>query len=275
MSTPHRHKKELGQNFLIDSRIQHKIIEHCHLSKDDVVVEIGPGQGAISRLIAPRVKRLICIETDSDLIGPLSDEFKETNVEIIHADFLKWDISFVCHFCVGTLKPGVSKGHGNLKVIGNIPYYISTSIIEALIAHRKQIVQAYLTVQLEFGERLAANSGGKEYGALSCFAQLHAKTDILFKISKGAFKPNPKVDSCFVCLDFSQAPQLGIKDEEQLNRLIRTAFSQRRKNILNALSPIYPKEKVAGVLKDLSISTTARPEELKIENFVTIANRLV
>lgn len=260
MSATHFPKKSLGQNFLSDHRIQHKIIEHCHLTPDDTVLEIGPGQGAISRLIASKVKKLICIEMDKDLIDPLNEEFKDRNVEIVNADFLKWDIGQLPH---------------GIKVVANIPYYISTPILEKLIEHRKQIIQAYLTVQLEFGERLAANKGGKEYGSLSCFAQLHAKTEILFKISKGAFKPAPKVDSCFIKLDFTQAPPLIIKDKEQLSRLIRTAFSQRRKNILNALSSLYSKEQVAGVLKELSINPTVRPEELKIEKFVAIANRLV
>lgn len=260
MSQPHNLKKHLGQNFLNDLRTQERIIQACDLCRDDVVLEIGPGQGAMTRLIAPAIRQLTCIETDKDLIPSLKEEFNEGNVRIIHADFLKWDMRDMPQ---------------KIKVIGNIPYYISTPILEKLIEHRRQIAQAYLTVQWEFGQRLAAKHGGKEYGSLSCFAQINAQVDILFKINKAAFKPAPKVDSCFVRLDFTKAPRLTINNEEALFKLIRTAFTQRRKNILNALSPMYPKEKVMGVLDQAGVKHNARPEELNIEKFVAISNGLV
>src|SRR5580704_15372258 len=129
---PHRPKKNLGQNFLTDIRIQQKIIQSCDLKAEDIVVEIGPGQGVLTRLIAPQVKRLICVETDRDLIEPLRSSLP-ISVEIINADFLKWDMSHL---------------PASAKVIGNIPYYISTPIIEKLIAARTRLSSVYLTVQL-------------------------------------------------------------------------------------------------------------------------------
>ena len=254
---PHHHpKKYLGQNFLIDRRIQQKIIGHCDLKPDDIVVEIGPGQGEITRLIAPKVKRLICVETDKDLIVPLREEFQGFNVDIAHADFLKWDFK------------------ENHKIIGNIPYYITTPIVEKLIEHRQRVTFAYLTVQLEFGQRLAAQAGGKDYGALSCFAQYYADTRVLFKIKNTSFRPIPKVDSCFVRMDFTCPARYHPKDERTLFRLIRAAFTQRRKTIVNAVAPLYPKNRLLPVLEDLKILPKSRPEELSIQNFVDICNGL-
>ena len=260
LKSAHLPKKHLGQNFLNDQRIQQKIVDASMLNANDVVVEIGPGQGAITRRIAPQIKNLYCIEKDQDLIVHLQSEFQDGNVSIHHADFLKWDISSV---------PGV------IKVIGNIPYNISTPIIERLIEHRSKIAQAYLTVQLEFGERLAAPSGSKVYGALSCFVQYHAEVKVLFKIKNTCFSPAPKVDSCFVSLDFAKQPLFCPKDEALLFRIIRGAFSQRRKTILNSLSSIIEKDRLLPVLERLGISPKARAEELNLNNFVDISNGLV
>lgn len=257
MKSSYRSKKALGQNFLADSRTQQKIVDSCDLKSTDIVIEIGPGQGAITRLIAPQVKQVVCVEKDRDLIGVLTQEFEGSNVEIVHADFLQWVFPH------------------NVKVIGNIPYYISTPILEKLIENRANISQAYLTVQLEFGQRLAAKSGGKEYGALTCFVQYWADVQLLFKIKSSCFRPAPKVDSCFVRLDFTRPPLYRPQSEDLFFRLIRTAFTQRRKTFLNAVSATVGKERLGAVLKDLGISPNARPEELNLQNFVDISNHLV
>ncbi len=256
MKNPLRPKKYLGQNFLSDPYARQKIVDACELGPEDIVVEIGPGRGAITRMIAPKVKQLICVETDNDLIAQLKDEFAGLNVVIVHADFLRWPMP------------------ADVKVIGNIPYYISTPIIEKLIADRAKIRAAYLTVQLEFGERMAAKAGNGTYGALSCFAQYHAQVKVLFKIKKTSFNPAPKVDSCCVRMDFSQPPQYQPKDEALMFRLIRTAFTQRRKNILNAAATLVDKDKLTTILEGLHISPKARPEELNLDNYVDISDRL-
>ncbi len=252
-------KKNLGQNFLTDIHIQQKIVQACDLNAEEVVVEIGPGQGVLTRLIAPLVKRLICVETDRDLIGPLRSGLP-SSVEIIHADFLKWDM--------GHLPPGV-------KVIGNIPYYISTPIIEKLITDRTKFSAAFLTVQLEFGGRLTAKAGGKDYGSLSCFTQYYADIKMLFKIRNTCFKPVPKVDSCFLRLMMRPQPQEPALDEEFLFKLIQTAFQQRRKNIVNCLKGLAAKEKLEEALKALGINFNARPENLTLSNYIAFSNRLV
>lgn len=263
-------KKNLGQNFLGDKRIQQKIIAACDLKSDDIVVEIGPGQGVLTRLIAPHVKRLICVETDRDLIEPLRLSFPNAlvgnPVEIVHADFLKWDILSDSH----------SRESGNLiKIIGNIPYYISTPIIEKLIENRARISAAFLTVQLEFGQRLTAKPGGKEYGSLSCFAQYYADIKMLFKIKNTCFKPAPKVDSCFLSLTMRPQAQKPATDEAFLFKLIRTAFQQRRKNIVNSLKVLVVREKLEASLKALGIDSNARAENLTLSNYIELSNILM
>lgn len=253
-------KKHLGQNFLADPRIQQKIIASSNLRAGDAILEIGPGQGAITRLIAPHVQSVLTIEKDKDLIEGLRSEFIGTNVEIINKDFLAWEMN--------DLKSQV-------KVIGNIPYNISTPIIEKLIAHRSLVTQAYLTVQLEFGQRLAANPGSKDYGSLSCFIQFYAGVKLLFPIKSSAFRPAPKVDSCFVRLDFQDPPVFKPCNDILMFKFIRTVFTQRRKNILNSASSMVDKAKMASILKDLSIPSDARPETLSLQNFVDISHRLV
>ena len=259
MKFSHHPKKNLGQNFLTDTHIQQKIIQACDLKPEDVVVEIGPGSGALTRLIAPHVKKLICVETDRDLIEPLRSSML-SSVEIIHADFLKWDMDHLPN---------------GLKVIGNIPYYISTPIIEKLIEHRSKIAAAFLTVQLEFGERLKAQAGGKEYGSLSCYVQYYADAKMLFKIKNTCFKPAPKVDSCFLRLTMKPRADKSARDEAFLFKLIQTAFEQRRKNIVNALKGLVGKEKLEGSLKALAVDLTARPENLTLSNYIDLSNRLM
>lgn len=251
-------KKNLGQNFLTDIRIQQKIIQSCDLRPEDVVVEIGPGQGVLTRLIAPRVKKLICVETDRDLIDPLRSNLP-SSVEIVHADFLKWDMSH--------LPDGI-------KVIGNIPYYISTPIIEKLIEDKTKVSAAFLTVQLEFGQRLTAKAGGKDYGSLSCFAQYHADIKMLFKIKNTCFRPAPKVDSCFLRLNMRPHPEQVEGIEEFLFKLIRTAFQQRRKNIVNSLKGLVGKEKLEDSLKVLGIDFNSRPENLTLSNYIGLCKSL-
>ncbi len=258
MSLSHRPKKYLGQHFLTDKHILQKIIQSSKLKADDIVIEIGPGQGVLTQLMAPDVKKLICIETDRDLIEPLRSSFG-SEAQIIHADFLQWDMSEL---------------PDNIKVIGNIPYYISTPIIEKLIANRSKISDVFLTVQLEFGQRLTALKG-KEYGSLSCFAQYYADIKVLFKIKNTCFRPSPKVDSCFVHMKFKELNEDLAGNEEALFKMIQTAFGQRRKTIVNSLKGLAAKEKLEEALGALNINFNARPENLTLSNYIDLYKRLM
>ncbi len=252
-------KAPLGQNFLNDQRVLNKIVEACAFTSGDTVVEIGPGKGSLTRLLASRLRILYAVEYDRGLLPALHAEFDNSNVQIVHADFLKWNFK-------GVPAP--------VKVIGNIPYYISTPIIESLLKHRAHITEAFLTVQKEFGERLAAKPGGKDYGSLSCFVQYYADVKVLFKIKNTCFTPPPKVDSCFVRLVFHSKPVYHPKNEQKMFTVIRMAFTQRRKTIVNALSPLAGKDTLSTVLTRLGLSPQARPETLSLQNYVDISDSL-
>ncbi len=250
-------KKQLGQNFLADPNVKRKIIAACDLSEDDIVLEIGPGGGALTRELAPRVKKLIAIETDKTLAQELHTEFQGTSTEIIHADFLKYPVESL---------------PDHLKIIGNLPYYISTPIIDKILLHPDKFSIFYLTIQYELGRRLAAGPGTKEFGVFSCFVQYYAEPKILFKIKNTAFRPIPKVDSCFLKLTPLKRSNKA-QDEHWLFQIIRHAFQQRRKILTNALSGLIETEKLQEMLKELDLREKVRAENLKLEDFIALANR--
>ncbi|MDD4900081.1 MAG: 16S rRNA (adenine(1518)-N(6)/adenine(1519)-N(6))-dimethyltransferase RsmA [Candidatus Omnitrophica bacterium] len=246
-------KKSLGQNFLIDRNIRKKIVSACDFSPEDVILEIGPGRGELTAEIAQQVKKVFAVEIDHHLCAQLKGRFcDEKKIEIIHADILKFDLN--------KLKPQNKK----IKIVGNIPYYISTPIIEYIIERRGRIASAYLTVQKEFAGRIVSGPGSKEFGALSCFVQYYLKPEIVFDIKKGSFFPVPKVASSFLKLEVRSAPAVKVEDEEYFFKIIRSAFNQRRKILRNSLAKILSEEKL-GSLK------LKRPEELSLEDFSGLA----
>jgi len=254
-------KKSLGQNFLQDPNIRRKIIAACDLSERDTVVEIGPGQGALTELIAPKVKRLIAVEVDRALSATLSSRFQGApGVTIVHADFLKYDLAKV---------PVPSH---KLKVIGNIPYYITSPIIEHLFSFRDRISAIYLTVQKEFGQRIVAQPGSEHYGAFSCFVQYYSEPKIEFVIRRGCFYPQPNVDSCFLKLAVRPKPAVSVTDEGLFFRIIRASFQKRRKTLKNCLKSIIPDEALMPALSACGIDPGIRGEMLSISDFARIAD---
>ena len=253
---PHKH---LSQNFLVHRRTIERIIDVCDLKKEDVVLEIGPGQGALTRDITKRVQRLIVIERDERLVKEL-EKTKDPHLTIIHADVLKYPLESLPK---------------DLKVIGNLPYHIATPIIERLIELRHQCRDVYIMLQWEHGQRLIAKPGTKDYGSLSCFVQYYTTPKLLFKISNTAFVPQPKVQSCFLHLKLLEKPLLQAHDETLLFKIIRQAFHQRRKMIQNSFLPLIPKEKLLPLLERLTIDPCKRAENLRLDDYVRIANDLV
>ncbi len=258
---PHRifAKKQLGQNFLTDPNIKRKIIEACHLTSDDIVLEIGPGMGVLTNEIAPKVKKLIAVETDRRLHEELLKKMSYDNVEIIRADFLEFSM---------TALPD------SLKVIGNLPYYISTPIIEKIFSNKTKIKLFYATLQYELGQRLVAKPNSKEYGSFTCFTQYHADVKMLFKIKNTAFRPIPKVHSCFLEFKLKENPLFTKTNEKLLFDIIRTAFQQRRKMIVNALSRRIGRDKIQTTLEELRLSPKLRAENLTLQDFVNLTNAL-
>ncbi len=259
-------KKSLGQNFLIDKNIQKKIISAADFNKEDIVLEIGSGTGELASQIAQFVKYVYALEIDQRLYPSLEENLSHCiNCEIIKTDILKFDIEKF-------LKK--KKINQKIKVIGNIPYYISSPIIEHLINHRQVVSTAYLTVQKEFGRRVKSFPGSKEYGSFSCFVQYYAQSSIVFEIKKGSFKPVPKVDSCFLKLKFFDQPLVKVNSQVKFFKLIRTAFNQRRKTLRNSLKELVEKTKLENALNLYGLDINIRPEELSLQQFANLSNSL-
>ena len=259
-------KKSLGQNFLIDKNIQKKIICACNLSKDDVVLEIGAGKGDLTAQLAQRSRKVYALEIDQRLCPLLGMRLMAyDNCQVIQGDILKFDINkFVEE----------NKIRQKIKVIGNIPYYISSPIIEHLIEYRQAISAAFLTVQKEFGQRAKAFPGSKVYGSFSCFVQYYCRALILFKISRNCFRPTPNVESCFLALEFSQDPRVSVRNEEGLFKLIRRSFNQRRKTLRNSLEGFVNQARLSSFLEQAGLNKNIRPELISLEQFAALSDFL-
>lgn len=254
-------KKSLGQNFLFDQNIQRKIIAACQLKAADEVLEIGAGRGDLTRLIAPAVKKIYAVEIDQNLVAFLKERLKGyAQVEIIQRDILKFD-----------LNKYFSRNKAKIKVIGNIPYYITTPIIANLLKYRRLIDTIFLTLQKEVAERITATSGTSSYGAFSCFVQYYTQAKILFRIKKTSFYPAPKVDSCFLQLKVRAHPRVCVKDEGLFFEIIRTSFQQRRKTLRNSLKRRVAEKKLELFFKKYGIKPDIRPQDLSLEDFARLA----
>jgi len=257
-------KKSLGQNFLVDQNIRIKIVNALDLKPDDIVLEVGSGKGELTGLIAERINKIYGLEIDRRLYSGLIESFKaRNNVRVINQDILKFDVSRFIK--VEKIKPGI-------KVFGNIPYYISSPIIEHLLKFRTGLKAAFLTVQKEFAARVVALPGTKNYGSFSCFVQYYCLPKIIFNISKNCFRPSPKVDSSFLELKIREIPAVCPNDETAFFKIIRAAFNQRRKVLRNSLLGVVMPEALEIFFKKSGLSRSVRPECLSLENFALLAD---
>ena len=250
-------KEHLGQNFLSDPSVLVRIISAADLSPEDTIVEIGPGPGRMTRMLAERVKRLIAIELDHDLYQKLAGDFiAYRNVEIVHGDVLQFPFETLDVF----------------KVVANIPYYITTPIIFRLLDAKQNLRSMTLTIQKEVAQRIAASPGSKDYGVLSISTQYHTEPEIRFIIPKEAFRPVPKVDSAVIHMAIRKAPPVSVRDEKLLFSIVRTAFSQRRKTLSNSLKSLN--QDIKSVLSTAGIDPRRRPETLSIAEFALLSDLL-
>lgn len=250
-------RRRLGQHFLSDPVILGRIIESAGLSPDALVVEIGPGHGRLTRMLCERVRRVIAIELDARLYERLKRDLTGFgNLELVYGDALEYAYENLPEF----------------SVVANIPYYITTPILFRLIATRKNLKSMTLTVQREVADRIVAKPGGKDYGVLTLMVQYSMIPELCFTVPKEAFRPVPKVDSAVVRLVTRAVPPVTVADEELFFRIIRTAFSQRRKMIVNALKGIHSDAK--KWFENAGIRPERRPETLSIDEYARLANVL-
>jgi 16S rRNA (adenine1518-N6/adenine1519-N6)-dimethyltransferase len=254
--------KSLGQNFLKDPHYLNRIAEAAQVGPDDQVLEIGPGLGHLTTVLITRAKKVLAIEVDDRLIPHLHDKFSACrNFELIHADALKYDY--------GSLS-------NRWKVVANLPYYISTPIIQKLIVHCDKFISLTLMLQKEVAERIASPPGGKEYGYLSVLVQFYTIPNIQFKVPPGAFTPNPEVDSYVITLTLRDQPAVMVKDEAFFIRVIKAAFSQRRKTLRNSLKQLgAPNDRMDAIFDSIGIDLGRRAETLSVEEFGKLADFLL
>jgi 16S rRNA (adenine1518-N6/adenine1519-N6)-dimethyltransferase len=250
-------KKHLGQHFLSDFFILNRIVEAADISPDDTVVEIGPGPGGLTKLLAERAKRLIAIELDHELCIKLTSVLSGyKNVELIEGDALQYDFRNI----------------GRFKVVANIPYYITTPLIFRLLEEKAALQGMTLTIQKEVAERIVAKPGGKDYGVLSIMVQYFAVPELKFIVPKEAFWPVPKVDSAIVHITTREAPLVIPVDEKLFFSVVRTAFSHRRKTLANSLKTMD--ENIKDIIIGAGIDPQRRPETLSISEFAVLADLL-
>jgi len=255
--------KRMGQNFLVRENLAERIVEHCRLRGDEVAVEIGPGAGALTARLAARAGTLIAVERDAGLAAMLREELAEIpRLELVEGDFLELDLA------------AAARAHGveRLVVVGNIPYAITTPVLERIFAQKRAVTRAVLLVQKEYAERLAAAAGTAEYGALTLFARYHALLDPLLAVRASAFWPRPEVDSMLV--RFFPREQAPVEAEEALLfRIIRGAFQMRRKQLANTLeqSLELPRGDGERLCRAAGLDGRRRGETLTLEEFARLA----
>lgn len=265
-----RYKKHLGQNFLHNTSKIGQMASIINAQPDETVIEIGPGAGALTKELIKTAGKVIAIELDQEAIVRLHEKIGDpSNLEIINDDFLEIDLEQVCATRSTPHAPRV-------KVIGNIPYYITAPIIEKLIDNKRLISKAWMTVQKEVGDRMAAPEGSKTYGSLSVFCQFHAKVKKLLKIDRKSFFPIPDVDSAFMELDFTGPAPVQVKNEEFFFKVMHAGFSQRRKMLINNVKRELEltAEAALEAFKQAGIDEKARAEDVSILKFAELSDVL-
>jgi len=261
-------QKKFGQNFLIDTHVLEKIIDAAGITKDDFVLEIGPGIGTMTQYLCENAREVAAVEIDNNLIPILKDTLKEyDNVEVIHEDILKVDIQELAQ----------RKNQGRpIKVVANLPYYITTPIIMGLFESHVPIASITIMVQKEVADRMQAGPGSKDYGALSLAVQFYAKPEIVANVPPNCFMPRPNVGSAVIRLTRHETVPVDVLDEKLMFRIIRASFNQRRKTLANGLNnaPDIPlsKEQIQESITALGVPVNIRGEALTLEQFAKLSN---
>lgn len=261
-------QKKFGQNFLIDTRVLEEIIDAAEITKDDFVLEIGPGIGTMTQYLCEAAREVVAVEIDTNLIPILKDTLSAyDNVEVLNQDILKVDIA------------SLAKERNNdkpIKVVANLPYYITTPIIMGLFESRVPIDSITIMVQKEVADRMQEGPGSKEYGALSLAVQYYAKPEIVVNVPPSCFMPQPKVGSAVIRLTRHEQSPVEVEDEKLMFQVIRASFNQRRKTLANGLNNFgsfgLSKEEIQSCIEELGVPVNIRGEALSLEQFAGLAN---
>lgn len=261
-------QKKYGQNFLIDSHVLEKIIREAGVTKEDFVLEIGPGIGTMTQYLCEAAREVTAVEIDRALIPILKDTLQDyDNVEVINQDILKLDISSLAR---------EKNGGKPIKVVANLPYYITTPIIMGLFESGVPVDSITIMVQKEVADRMKTGPGSKDYGALSLAVQYYALPEIVANVPPNCFMPRPKVGSAVIRLTRHQNPPVQVKDEKLMFDLIRASFNQRRKTLVNGLKNagtiLLDKEQIEAAVTELGKPLTVRGEALTLEEFAQLSN---
>lgn len=263
-------QKKFGQNFLIDTHVLDKIIDSAEITKDDFVLEIGPGIGTMTQYLAYSAREVAAVEIDKALIPILEDTLKDyDNVTVIHNDVLKVDIKALAE----------ERNNGKpIKVVANLPYYITTPIIMGLFESHVPIESITVMVQKEVADRMQVGPGTKDYGALSLAVQYYAKPYIVANVPPNCFMPRPKVGSAVIRLDRHKEAPVSVQDEQLMFKIIRASFNQRRKTLANGLnnSPEIhlPKEVITEAIEELGKGASVRGEALTLQEFAALSDNI-
>lgn len=261
--------KSLGQNFLINSEVVEKIIESSELSTDDLVIEIGPGLGTLTKYLLEKAGKVICIELDTRMVKILKNRFaSRDNFEIINEDVLKVDLNKI-------IKENKSTGKiKNVKIVANLPYYITTPIIMRLLEEQLDIKSITVMIQKEVAERLIEIPGGKNTGAITHTVYYYCESEKIMEVPNSSFIPEPEVTSEVIKMHLRQTPAVKIENPKVMFMIIKSAFMQRRKTLLNALTNaqvFISKQEGIKILKKLNLDENVRAENLSIQDFANIA----
>ena len=263
-------QKKFGQNFLIDTSVLDRIINAAEITKDDCVLEIGPGIGTMTQYLAERAGEVVAVEIDKNLIPILEDTLSAyDNVTVINDDILKVDVNKIV---------AEKNGGRPIKVVANLPYYITTPIIMGLFENHVPLKSITIMVQKEVADRMQVGPGTKDYGALSLAVQYYASPKIVANVPPNCFIPRPNVGSAVIRLTRYEEPPVQVDDEKKMFAIIRASFNQRRKTLVNGLGNApelkISKEHVAEVLEQMNLSPTIRGEALTLEQFAVLSNLL-
>ncbi|MCI8491213.1 MAG: 16S rRNA (adenine(1518)-N(6)/adenine(1519)-N(6))-dimethyltransferase RsmA [Lachnospiraceae bacterium] len=263
-------QKKFGQNFLIDSHVLDKIIQAADINQEDFVLEIGPGIGTMTQYLCRYAREVAAVEIDKNLIPILNETLSDyQNVEIIHKDILKTDLIHLVQ----------QKNSGKpIKIVANLPYYITTPIIMGLFENHVPAHSITVMVQKEVADRMQAEPGSKDYGALSLAVQYYARPQLVANVPPNCFMPRPNVGSAVIRLTKHQAPPVSVEDESLMFRMIRASFNQRRKTLANGLNNAgnipASKEQIQKSILSLGVPANIRGEALTLEQFAALSNRI-